>query len=176
MCTSSSCCSAMSSALLHPVFRYPLAGHFLCPWRHSPTRVGLGRWESQQALTQIGNKGEAGMRLKFHLGTQPSIQCACLGASWHENWSQRTKDGKCYRPRQANNSPHTQYQCAAFQLLTSNSTYGCHQEEKLYTSAMHRQVSPFPEGDWVSSRLSSKSGSITGQFCEIYFLKQGERK
>jgi len=42
---------------------------------------------------------------------------------------------------------------------------------KLYTSTMHRQVCPFPEGDWVSSRLSSKSGSITGQFCEIDFLK-----
>lgn len=41
------------------------------PGGRVPTRVGLGRWESQQALTQIGNKGEAGMRLKFHLGTQP---------------------------------------------------------------------------------------------------------
>lgn len=68
--------------------------------------MGLGRWESQQALAQIGNKEEAGMRLKFHLGTQPSIECACLGASQHENQSQRTKDGKRYRPRQANTTAH----------------------------------------------------------------------
>ena len=62
--------------------------------------------ESQQAHTQIGNKGEAGMKLTFHLGIQPWIHYVCLGAPWHENWSQGTKDGKCCKPRQASTTAH----------------------------------------------------------------------
>lgn len=67
-CTSSSCCSATSSATLAPNTSTFTGSQFLCPWRHRPIRVGL-----LAGLTQVGSKGEAGMRLKFHTGTQPWI-------------------------------------------------------------------------------------------------------
>lgn len=150
--------------LWHPVLLYSLAGHFLCPWRQSPTRVGLGRWESQKALTQIGNKGEAGMRLKFHFGTQPWIQCACLGASRHENQSQRTKDGKRCRPRQANTTAHT----PSTSVLPSNFWLQTVHREALGGKIIyfhHAQAClPFI-GDWVSSRLSPKSARKWAKVC-----------
>lgn len=84
---------------------HSLAGQFLCPWRQSPIRVGLGRYESQQALTQIGNKGEAGTRLKI----PPWRSAPNPLPVWEHRGMRtngRTKDGKCCRPQQASPTAH----------------------------------------------------------------------
>lgn len=88
------------------MFSHSLAGQFLCPWRQCLIRVGLGRYESQQALTQIGNKGEAGTRLKIP-PWRSALNPLCLSGSvmvWE--LEPEKKDGKCCRSRQASTTAH----------------------------------------------------------------------
>lgn len=118
---------------------YSLAGQSLCPWRNNnPFRVGLGRWE------KLATKEKLAQGLKFHLGAEPWIHCACLGAPWHKNW-----DGKCCRPRQASTtiSGPTVLPSNFWLQTTPRDAWG---KACAGTSAL-------PQGDWVSSKLSLRS-------------------
>lgn len=162
---------------------HSLAGQFLCPWRQSPIRVALGRYESQQALTQIGNKGEAGTRLKippWHSALNPLPVWEHRGMRM--NW--RTKDGKCCRPRQASPTariPGSAVLSSTFSLPTARRDALGHACTS--TSAAPRRWLGFSKAIEQTRkraqlcRESSERGIATmGQFYLKIFLKSEESK
>lgn len=105
--TSSSCWfSHVLSNFGTQYFHIPWLVSSYVPGGNVPSGWDLAGMSPSRHSLKLATREKLAQDLKFHVGVQPWIHCACLGAPWYENWSQRRKDGKCCRSRQASTTAH----------------------------------------------------------------------